>query len=440
MAARLVARRFARWVVGLRRYFPLTNLGVAIATAATLAIWLFALPRIDYVVELVAMLALVLVGLAFLVVVPAAIWVHRAFAAQRKADRAPVIIEAHRGFAILLRMPALRVLPVVEVSWSWLDPSGFKVELHRDGGVIVERVEALERAEVEEVTRRFVVEDAFGLARITLDRKERRPIRVLPFTGKLGSAPMLRSHAGGDELSHPTGVPEGDRVDMRHYVPGDPLRLALWKVYARTGELMVRNPERAISPSWRIVAYLVAAEGDEPAAAAARVALHAGLFGEGWRFAADGSATIAEEPESALGLVVGSRRARGTPAGDGAGLRPFLDRVGESARTRLILFLPARSGPWLERVTGAIRDWSGAVTAIVATDRVRDLDAGRSRLDRILRLPAPPDPSVSAETTVAELETVVSGLARAGAYVVAVERPTGRLIASPAQSGARRVA
>jgi hypothetical protein len=432
-------RRVGRLFVRLRGLFPLTNLGVAISAGALLAWLFFAVPRVDYVLQLVSVTAIALVLLAVLAVLPAAILVHRAFRIRSgRGDASPaVLFEAQRGYAVLLRMPSLRSIPGVELTWSWISPSGFRIELSKEGGYIVERVEALERADVEEIERRFVIEDALGLARIVLVRKERRPLKVLPFTGKLNSAPMLRSHAGGDLVSHPAGVPEGDRVDMRHYVPGDPLRLALWKVYARTGELMVRTPERAISPSWRIVAYLPSTIADEPAAAASRVALATGLFGEDWRFSADGANRIAEDLESALSLVISSRRARGTDAGDGAGLGWFLEEVGEAARTRLILFVPAVPGPWLDRVTSAMKRWSGAVTAIVATDRVIEQEK-TPFLDRFLKLPEPRDPARNAEARPEELERVIATLGAAGAYVVAVERPTGRILSTG--QAARRVA
>lgn len=418
------ALRVAR---AIRRYFPLTNLGIVIALVAAVGYFTFALPRVDYVLELVGLLSLTLVGSALILVVPGAFFVHRAYQRALGAPE-PILLEATRSFAILLRMPSFRFFPLIDVSWVWEAPSGFSVTLERQRGEILERVEAFERGRATEIRRRFIIEDAFGLARIELSRTEARSIEVLPFTGKLGAAPMLRSHAGGEELPHPFGSPDGDRVDMRHYVPGDPLKLALWKIFARTGELMVRVPERAISPSWRIVAYLPAAELDEPAAAAARVAITTGLFGEGWKFSADGADRIADDRHSAEASVIASRSARGTPSGDGAGLAAFCAAVGETQRTRLILFLPARPGPWMSPVLEAVRRWSGAVTCVVATDGVDAEDAPRPRLEGILRRPEPKKPG-DARTTTLALRTVTESLSRAGAFVVAVDRPSGRLLA-----------
>lgn len=439
--------RWRRW----RGYFPLTNLGLLVALIGGATFVLFAQPRVDYVLELASALAVVLVALAVLVVVPGAWLVARAYRrAVREVgpagptggvgpdDPAPtgerVELEATRGFATLLELPRFRAFPVLDVDWTWVSPTGFAVRLVQAGPVLREEVSALERAEVEQIERRFTIEDAFGLARITLHRTERRPVRVTPHVGRLTPAPMLRSQAGGEDLSHPLGSPDGDRVEMRHYVPGDPLRLALWKIYARTGELLVRMPERAVSPSWRIIAYLVAAENDEPAAAAARVAVASGMMGEGWRFSADGAGagglpSVAEDRETALRLVVRSRAARGTDAGDAAGLPAFLDATSALSRRRLVVFVPATPGPWLERVAAAVRGFDGRATVVVATDRVVDTLPTPSRLEKLLRRSAEA-PLGLADTTLEHLEGVLRTLGAAGAEVVAVERPTGRILST----------
>jgi hypothetical protein len=441
--------RWRRW----RGYFPLTNLGILVLALGGGTFVLFAEPRVDYVLQLASALAVVLVALAVVVVVPGAWLVARAYRratgdAGRAAgdgargaavvdDPAPgerVDLEATRGFATLLELPRFRAFPVLDVDWTWVSPTGFAVRLVPAGPVLREEVSALERAEVDHIERRFTIEDAFGLARVTLHRTERRPVRVTPYVGRLTPAPMLRSQAGGEDLSHPLGSPDGDRVEMRHYVPGDPLRLALWKIYARTGELLVRMPERAVSPSWRIIAYLVAAENDEPAAAAARVAISSGMMGDGWRFSADGAAggglpAVAEDRETALRMIVRSRGARGAQVGDGAGLSAFLDATAGLSRRRLVVFTPATPGPWLDRVASAVRSFDGRATVVVATDRVVDTLPTPSRLDRVLRRAADA-PLGLADTTLEHLESVLGALGAAGAEVVAVERPTGRVLST----------
>jgi uncharacterized protein (DUF58 family) len=329
-------------------------------------------------------------------------------------------------------------LPLLEISWTWESPTGFRLELAKIEDRLVEQIESELRARGEQIRRRFVIEDGFGLARLSFIRAEARSVRVLPWTGELDRSPLLRSLAAGDELPHPAGDLVGDRVDMRRYVPGDPLRLVLWKVYARTRQLMVRTPERSLSPSVRIAAYLPATKGDEPAAAAAKVAIDAGLFGEGWVFSTDGAERPATEAAAAHELLAASRAHQGTELGEAAGLADFLAGESKSEPPRLILFVPGRTGPWLERVVDVIRHHRGRVSAVVVTDRVVE-EAAEPKIDRLLKVPEKLDPSADAETTGPELQQVCQSLVAAGAEVMAFERPTGRTLQG-AISGMRRVA
>ncbi len=409
-----------------RRWLPVTNLGLLLAGLAALGFWGFGGPRADYVIQLVSILALALLGLAAVVVVPGVLVLGAALRRAGSEQRERTRFEARRGFAELLRLPRSARWPLLELRWRWEDPEGFDVRVERRHDGVVEVVEALERGRAETITRRFEIEDAFGLFRWSFARTEPRAVEVLPWAGQLATSPTLRAHTGGDELSHPLGEPIGDRVEMRHYQPGDPLRLALWKIYARTGELMVRMPERAISPSLRIVAYLPAAAGDEPAAAAARVAVSGRLLGEGWAFAADGVAEVATAADEAIAAIVASKSARGTPAGDGAGLARFLETEAEAGRSRLLLFVPATPGPWLDAVVEALSGRSLPVTALVCTDGVEDERTVTPGAERWLRLPEAEDPRDAARTTPAQLEHVARTLAAVGAQVIGVERPTGR--------------
>ena len=114
------------------------------------------------------------------------------------------------------------------------------------------------RAFTRSVIRRVVVQDAFGLSRIAFQHRQPGPIEVLPHLGGIRRLPVLTSLTGGEEYPHPMGLEDGDRVELRRYVPGDSARFIHWKVFGRTRKLMVRMPERALSRARRTVAYLVA--------------------------------------------------------------------------------------------------------------------------------------------------------------------------------------
>lgn len=465
-----------------RALFPLTGLGTLVLILAAVAHrwasvperraqdvaraapeWLAAvmakvddlLPgRADYVVALAAALALALVAFSVFTVLVGALLVDRAERAYRtegdSADRRGRAIEsthsleAKRGFLCFFKAPPWPYFPLVEVDWTWESPPGFEVEIEEKNGERVEEVRSIHRGFATAIVRRFVIEDGFGLARIVLRREDRRSLRVLPWTGELDHAPMLRALTEGEDLPHPLGKFTGDRIDIRRYVPGDPLRLVLWKIYARSGELMVRTAERAIAPSVRIVAYLPACPGDEPPAAAARVAIERGLFGQAWSFSADGASRPAFDVEGARTLIASSRGARGTDEGDARGLAAFVEDAAKAEPIRIILFAPGRPGPWLERAASVAKRHRGSMSVVVVTDGVRDpVETHAPLVRRLLKRPEQHDPETDAFTSAEALAEVARAFTGTGAEIVGVERPTGRTLAlglGPVRPSARRVA
>ena len=77
---------------------------------------------------------------------------------------------------------------------------------------------------------------------------------ALPRLAGLSRMPALSSLASGDAAPHPMGLEDGDRLELRRYMPGDPARFIHWKVLSRTRRLMVRTPERALSLARRTAA------------------------------------------------------------------------------------------------------------------------------------------------------------------------------------------
>ena len=419
-------RAIGRHLLRAREWFPLTNLGIVVLLLAALAYWGFGVPRVDYVVQLVSALVMALVITALVAVLVGSILVFRATSPE---DSAPLAFEAHRGFAEVFSLPSWWALPLFDVEWTWISPVGFRVEVVKRDGRRVERVETERRGRVDHIVRRLVIEDAFGLARVILHRPEWRPVTVVPWSGSLERAPVLRSLADGDALPHPRGAPVGDQVDMRQYVPGDPLKLAMWKVYARTRELMVRTPERAIAPSTQVAAYLPAATGDEPAAAAARVAVQSGLLGADWVLGADGSSIPADSVETATRYIVASRAHRDQPTGQAAGLAPFLERLGEGRNIKLVVFVPGRPGPWLERVLEVARRRPEHTSCVVVVDGIVDEPEDRARRwSRWFKRPAKPRDEDEACVTSEEFHDVVQSLARARIQITALDRVRGQVL------------
>jgi hypothetical protein len=222
-----------------------------------------------------------------------------------------------------------------------------------------EEIAPMRRALRDSIVRRFEVSDVFGLCSMAFVATEVRPVRFSPTIGNLRQVHVIRSLSEGDQLTHPEGPPQGERVDMRQYMPGDPIRFVLWKVFAKSRQVVVRTPERAFGPVHQTVAYLVCGDRDEPAAGAARVALESGAMGGDWVLGADGCPEPATTQNQAIELLA---RSGETPVDDGGkGLKDFLENaVPGGALGRALVFVPSTPGPWLDRVLAvAARGQSG---------------------------------------------------------------------------------
>lgn len=331
-----------RWMRRLARAFdwvPLAAPGALLGAIAGLVLWHYGFRELDLLLLVAALACLAVLALCAIAVTTAALalrrWL-RAAPAAALPERVETDVWLRTGFA-LPDWP----LPWLALGLRWQEPAGVACRLlpRVGGGAWLEEIRASRRGDVERVERVIEVRDVFGLTRVRL--RDGRPARlwILPNPHRLASAQVVVTRAGGDGVAHPAGSPEGDRVDLRRYAPGDSARDVLWKTFARTGLLMVRKPERSLEPARQVSAYLVADARDEAAAAAARLALESGALGEGWRFGADGARTVARTLGDALHAVAESGAAQG-PTQLGA----FLESA--PGAEPCIVFAPAHDGPW----------------------------------------------------------------------------------------------
>jgi hypothetical protein len=395
---------------------PLTWLGALVGAAAVLGLWWVGYRHQDLVLfvagyGVLAVVALVLVAVVLTAAALAIGW----RSLPRPDERVEAGVPLPTGFSL----PSLWWLPFVSLRWEWVTPELVTVQTTARGGRLWEQVIHGERGEHRTTVRRVVVEDVFGLSRIALRLSQPTVRTVLPARGRPPTAPLLQALAGGDHVSHPAGPPDGDLVEMRRYVAGDPIKRVLWKTFAKTRTLMVRLPERAVSPTRRTLAYLVAGDGDEPPAALARMALESGALGPDWRFGADGATEDAQRLPEALALIVKSRAARGS---GGKGLAGFVERARDFGTGRCVIFVPAKPGPWLAPVAEQIKRRPAGVEVVLGTDGVRPPPA-RGRWKRAWLL-AEEEPT--ARNRAAEVEAVSKKLAAAGAAVTVIDRPTGK--------------
>lgn len=407
---------------------PLTGVGVVVTAAAVAGLVLDAVPNVDLVLLVLCAVALVLVVVGGACVALARIVVGRALRRQppREALRLECGFAARTGFSV----PRLRWIPFVDLEWDWAH-AGARVDAVPGPDGWHEQVVLTRRAVASAIDRRIRIVDVFGLWRVAWTWTERRDVRATPSPGALRDVDVVRGLAGGAALSHPDGTPTGDRIDLRPYAPGDPIRLVLWKVFARTRDLVVRTPETAISPQQRVVAWLVTSPTDEPAAGAARAAIDAGALGDDWVLGVDG--VDADVRDRARAHDALARSASGDPGAGAVGLARFLDEHRRVAGGRAVVFVPPTPGAWLDRAVAAATAAPRQVGFVIATDGIDRTEARRTR--RWWQRPSAPARAAATAGTGQlgaaarwdDVTAVARALGATGAAVTLVDRATGRV-------------
>lgn len=316
------------------------------------------------------------------------------------------------------RVPAAWWRPWVQVSIGWSTPRAPSAIVEDDG---FERATPSRRGRADGIVRVLEVRDLLGLAVARRVVDAPGAVRTLPGAGAIEAVEVLPAWWRGDVLYHPDGTPAGDLLDQRAYAPGDPIRRVLWPVYARTRQLIVRAPERAVSPVDEVVAWLVAASDDDAAAGAAWVAIRSGQLGRSWRFGADGVAIIAREPGAALEVLLSS--ASTSPELGATGLAACL--ADATAARSVVVFAPGERGAWEDRLLAVIRASEARFHVVLCADGITEPAASAW-----WRAPTSPE-GVARDAA----RALLSRFAGVGAAAVWVDRRTGRRLRADGEVG-----
>ncbi len=406
--------------VGLRaarHAFPFTVRGLGVLTLSIMAVWIWGFGEIDLLLLALGATGVAAVALATLLVGLGTLRLRRNLRRLSAHSPTPKRLETGGWIPTGLSLPDWRAIPWIDLDVYWEEPVGAEARLVPRDGILSEEVRPRQRWLRTTAVRRFVVRDVFGLTALSLRDERALGSWVLPAVGRLRETPIVTALTGADGISWPSGTPEGDRMEIRRYVPGDSARDVMWNVYAKTRKLHVRLRERAVDPSRRLVAYLVAGKGDEASAAAARVALQTGGLGDEWTFGADGTPGSQCEPGPALEAVARSGGFRGS-----CGLERFLDEVDLGDDAACVVFVPPRLDPWLGEVARVMSRRSGRVAVVIGVDRLQPLRPQRAAWQRFA-FEVPAEPGEIPE----EVHEVARSLAaHAAAPPLLVVRATGR--------------
>lgn len=398
------------------RHWPLTPAGLALAL---LAVWAFLTGRrqMDLVLTLAGVFLLSILLVTFLAALTA-VWLLKRNL-SREAGRSPCALNlvegcpADSGLSCTPVWIPFSARPVLR----WTRPKA-EAGFSRRGSLWVERITPGDRFLGTEVFRDLSQSDILGLWRFRGQLEHPQTVEVLPAPGRLDSAEILSCLISGDLLSFPWGPPRGDLLDFRPYTRSDPARLILWKVFARTRQLLVRTPEQARSPDIRPLLFFVTDEEDRAAAGIARLLIETGVDPNGLRFATDGHPDPTSDREEALAALCRSVdwRDRG-----GAGLEAALNHPEIGSDDPVILITPASRSLWVSRLKDRVVAGNGRFVILAAGDAAPPLP----RLASWKRwLFAPPTPST---LTLPALTENLRPFLGKGLRVILADRAGGRV-------------
>jgi uncharacterized protein (DUF58 family) len=408
-----------RGLARARELCPLTLRGALVLCAAVAALYVYGFGELDGVWYVAGLGLCALCALSLLWVLAASLRLYLWLRAQGTPEVRPLGVDTGRELDTHFALPRLRFWLFVEVRVSWLEPSDAAVRLLPDGALGREQVRFDDHGELRSVLRQIELRDVFGLAALTLRQRAPAGIDVLPQRGALLSLSPLQSLSGGDEVPHPLGVAQGDRLELKRYAPGDPARFIHWKVYARTQKLVVRMPERALSRAYRVAAFLAAGAGDGATAAVARVALEQGALGADFRFAAAGSPAPISRVDQGL---VALRRSAAHRTDGGGDLASFVTAVEKEGPAALVVFAPPQAPAVEARVAALLRERERPLRVVIGVDGVTR-EPPPSWLVRLTLAS-----QRSSRTSLAALQESVTFYRKLGCEVLIVDRDSGRVL------------
>ena len=349
--------------------FPLTIQGTITLLVTAVFLRMFGYGSMDLVVFALAICALAILIFCLFCVVISGFIVQRKIQKEldeKKIKYEKISVEAEYPNETGLKLPSLSLLPLVQLSWKIAYPDHIQTRLKiAADNMLSEEIIPLKRCKTEYVTREFTVSDVLGFCRYSWAQKQTISCMALPKTNTLKTIPLLRSLNAEDGIPNPSGEPEGDRMEIRPYAPGDSIRNVMWKVYARTRQLNVRLSEKSVFHDTKTMAYLLSSQNDEAAAAIARMALEHGALGEDWTFGADGSERCCNNLTVALEAVAKSRPIEYEYE---YGFNNFLKLSTGGSSAHCIVFAAAEFAPWLPHLRKTIRSFSNRFSLVLGTD------------------------------------------------------------------------
>jgi len=230
--------------------------------------------------------------------------------------------------------------------------------------------------------------DALGFTEITSDVPSNASVEVSARNIQIRQLPIVAASSRSGDTLDEARERSGDLFDIKQYDPSDGIKRILWKVYAKTGSVVVRRPEPAIIPEGEVAVFLIANRFDDHVAGALQSYLEelekntiTVLFGT------DGSGAyrtsyvpahqettstntdlVASKPEQIQSMI--NRSVWSAHAGTGNDLETFFTALNNMNRVirRVVVFAPENNTDWFDSIRNVAAAHHVALTIVLAPD------------------------------------------------------------------------
>lgn len=255
---------------------PLTTRGALALILSTIAFLNYGVPESDLIIQVLCGSVMVLVMLSTLHALLATRVLKKSVVVDTYIDRANLVAQVEVASGMKVKHARLRPFTVLFIERVF-DHQGVISKTHalkglgreRDTHHIIDSLRFPHRGTWSLTELRMSVSDSLGFCKVTWHVAYPQSFDVLPRPSDIRPLPVLAaSSQSGDQLAA-TRELTGDPYDIKQYAPGDSINRILWKVYARSRDLVVRRPEPAIVPEGEVALYLVASPEEDYVASAA---------------------------------------------------------------------------------------------------------------------------------------------------------------------------
>jgi hypothetical protein len=242
--------------------------------------------------------------------------------------------ECHKEQPTGWTIPMWARAPLVEVSLRWTLPAGVESWLNSRGQEVAR---PLRRGLSSSISRGIEITDVFRLLSLRVEAESLATVTILPAGRQPRDGIPFTAGQGGEVFSM-TGRPEGDRFNLRGYIPGDPLKFVMWRRMTPDGQYYVRLPDTVEAPHVTIL-FLVG-EADDASAELARFLVETEPMGSAWSFRVSSSPEMVSTRSEALRLLSESGNHRPDGAGMVIGCHDLAEVARNSQGAYTVLLVP----------------------------------------------------------------------------------------------------